>query len=76
MVLLATGEPLGAGPSCSLPASSFPAAKHEALDNFPMASVTKWFEKLASSVLGTVGDIYMIMGGYGITLLATCFILS
>ena len=41
-----------------------------------MASVTKWFEKLASSVLGTVGDIYMIMGGYGITLLATCFILS
>lgn len=39
-----------------------------------MASLTKRFEKLASSVRGTVGDICMIMGGYVIMLLATCFI--
>ena len=38
-----------------------------------MASVKKWFAKLASSVLGTVGSIYMIMGGSVIMLLGTCF---
>ena len=41
-----------------------PTAEHEALGNFPMASLRKWFEKQASSVLGTVGVIYMIMGRF------------
>lgn len=41
-----------------------PAVKHKVLDNFPMAPLRKWFEKQASSVLGTVGVIYMIMGRF------------
>lgn len=39
-----------------------------------MASVKRWFEKLASSVLGTVGDIDMTIGGSVIVFLGTCFI--
>ena len=32
-----------------------PAAKHKALDNFPMASLRKWFEKQAPQFLGLWG---------------------
>lgn len=41
-----------------------PAGEHKAFDDFPRASARKWFE----SVLGAVGGVHRIVGGWCLVL--------